>query len=606
MNKESAKLKRLDIGWYYIKYQLFTKALWFFLIFPFYRWMLQRLIDSTGHVSISSGDYLDFLLTPQGIIALIITILTWMFLIGLDIHSFIWLSALYQEKRSLPTMSGLIVLSITSLKRLLNPIGLLITLYIALIIPIVGVGFSISMTESFKIPNFIADVIYLNPLYTTAYVVILLILTIITLGSIFFFHFVLLKNQPLIKSLKESFCMVRVHFKSFIRDFLLKTVMAYVGIIFGCMLIFFGIFFRLEAMTDVALRRATILFFMLTMTEIITFFSLIGVPLMTHQLTRLFYRFHREEGQNIPFSLSIPDKYIKTGETSWKRRWRSIGIGFTAASLILINCLAGYIGSLYFDEIFKTNRNIEIIAHRAGGDLAAENSLEGLKKAIEEGASRSEIDVQRTKDGYYIIHHDATFKRLTGVKCSSDQMTLSEIQGLKIHDLFQKDRADQPVETLDAFIQQAKGNIGLLIELKGHTADTKMADDVISTIRKYKMEKEAVILSLDYKMIQYIEKTNPDIQTGFLYFFSFGNDKMLTGDYLIMEEAQATDENIEYVHEAGKKVIVWTVNTEDSMSTYLDSDVDGIITDHLRLAKEQQKVKEKRTDFERILDYIRF
>ena len=177
--------------------------------------MLQRLIDSTGRVSISSGDYLDFLLTPQGIIALIITIFTWMFLIGLDIHSFIWLSALYQEKRSLPTMSGLIVLSITSLKRLLNPIGFLITLYIALIIPIIRVGFSISMTESFKIPNFIADVIYLNPLYTTAYVVILLILTITTLGSIFFFHFVLLKNQPLIKSLKESFCIVRVHFKIF-------------------------------------------------------------------------------------------------------------------------------------------------------------------------------------------------------------------------------------------------------------------------------------------------------------------------------------------------------------------------------------------------------
>lgn len=38
----------------------------------------------------------------------------------------------------------------------------------------------------------------------------------------------------------------------------------------------------------------------------------------------------------------------------------------------------------------------------------------GLEAAIAQGAQWSEINVQRTKDGHYIIHHDATFKRLAG------------------------------------------------------------------------------------------------------------------------------------------------------------------------------------------------
>lgn len=56
----------------------------------------------------------------------------------------------------------------------------------------------------------------------------------------------------------------------------------------------------------------------------------------------------------------------------------------------------------------------------------------------------------------------------------------------------------QPVATLEEMLETAKRKIGLFIELKGSTADTKMVDDVVKMAQERNMEKEVVLLSLDY------------------------------------------------------------------------------------------------------------
>lgn len=58
---------------------------------------------------------------------------------------------------------------------------------------------------------------------------------------------------------------------------------------------------------------------------------------------------------------------------------------------------------LFYHQIFDRETPVRIIAHRAGGIMASENSIEGLYAAMEHGCYASEIDVQRTKDGHYII-----------------------------------------------------------------------------------------------------------------------------------------------------------------------------------------------------------
>ncbi|MDE8314359.1 glycerophosphodiester phosphodiesterase family protein [Erysipelothrix rhusiopathiae] len=109
---------------------------------------------------------------------------------------------------------------------------------------------------------------------------------------------------------------------------------------------------------------------------------------------------------------------------------------------------------------------------------------------------------------------------------------------------------------------------------------------------------------MDYSLIQYIEEKYPEIDTGFLYFFAIGDVEQLQGDFLVMEEKEATPEKIEAIQNVGKKAIVWTVNEEDSIKKFVNSNVDGIITDHVLSVKKGIEQRDNRSDYEVIIDKV--
>ncbi len=278
-------------------------------------------------------------------------------------------------------------------------------------------------------------------------------------------------------------------------------------------------------------------------------------------------------------------------------------IGFVIV-LFLFNWGISTEMELFFDDIFQTDVSIEIVAHRGGGDLEAENTVEGIERAIAEGAKWTEIDVQRTLDGKYIINHDATFSRIAAVSKKPMEMTLAEIKKLSVKNEFNPEMPTRSVPTLEEILDVSKGRIGVFVELKGKSADYQMVDDVVQLINEKNMLDECVILSLDYDIIQYTHKTHPNIATGYLYFFSIGGVEQLTADYLIMEENQATPQNIKAIHSVGKKAIVWTVNTKKSVDKFVISSVDGIITDHVLMVREGIEQAKNRSHLEIIIDAL--
>ena len=76
----------------------------------------------------------------------------------------------------------------------------------------------------------------------------------------------------------------------------------------------------------------------------------------------------------------------------------------------------------------------------------------------------------------------------------------------------------------------------------------------------------------------------------------------IRADVLIMEEREATPEKVHIIHRAGKKSYVWTVNSKSSMERFVDSDVDGIITDYIRDVKAAIRRRDDRTDIEIIME----
>ena len=131
-----------------------------------------------------------------------------------------------------------------------------------------------------------------------------------------------------------------------------------------------------------------------------------------------------------------------------------------------------------------------------------------------------------------------------------------------------------------------------------------MADDAVRIIKEKGMEDQAVLISLKFDVLEYVEQNYPEMLTGYLAFISFGQIEDTPFDYLALEEEISTDENIDAIHEKGKMVMVWTVNEEDDIEDFMTGDADAIITDSVKLAGEIKEQLSRRSPSEIIAQQL--
>lgn len=501
-----------------------------------------------------------------------------------------------------------------SVKRFLSPKGLLIALFIAVVVPLCGgIGFSISLTRSFYMPRFISSVIISTPLYMIPYAAGIIAAILFAYHSVFTLHAMLLDDMNASNAQKRSVQLIREHGKDFIKRML--GVAAYSAVILIASKALTQVLFRhiVEMMgegiphghvidmakitgesaltqTDhsvIAYRvaGACYILFGTYLDGIVT--ALAGSNAII-QITRAYFAYTgRTEGLN---------------QTKSRKRFVFLTVQFAAIPVVLLIVSFGM--GYFFNMVpaFDNMAERRIVAHRTGGFLASENSLEGIDESVKLGVYGAETDIQRTKDGQYVINHDNTFKRLTGVNKKPGDLTLAEVRQLRIKDTTGSG-ALLEVPTMEELLDRGKGRITLFLELKGASADKKMADDIVSAVRERDMVDDVVLISLDYNVINYAEKTYPEIKTGILLFAGFGDISKLNCDMLIMEEEMSTTARINEIHAAGKEAGVWTVNTKDAMKHFLNSEADFIITDEVRMAVETQEEMKERSDLEIMEDW---
>ena len=116
------------------------------------------------------------------------------------------------------------------------------------------------------------------------------------------------------------------------------------------------------------------------------------------------------------------------------------------------------------EKIASSDRNYVFVAmHRGDWRNFPENSKGAILSAIRLGADIVELDVQRTKDGKFILNHDTTLNRTTTGKGKVSDFTLAEIKKLKLKD--QKGKVTQyEVLTLEEALNLARGKIIINID----------------------------------------------------------------------------------------------------------------------------------------------
>jgi glycerophosphoryl diester phosphodiesterase len=107
----------------------------------------------------------------------------------------------------------------------------------------------------------------------------------------------------------------------------------------------------------------------------------------------------------------------------------------------------------------------KIIGHRGAAGLALENTLSSFRLARELGVDAIEFDVQRTKDGQFVVCHDNLLIRVANVSTAIDEITYEELQTISLHN-------GEHVPRLTDVLEVA-GNTPVIIEIKvrGFTED---------------------------------------------------------------------------------------------------------------------------------------
>ena len=130
--------------------------------------------------------------------------------------------------------------------------------------------------------------------------------------------------------------------------------------------------------------------------------------------------------------------------------------GFIFISLIMMVIFANC------REPVKKPGKFILIAHRGGvvDDRLSENSIKGLEEAIRRGYTHVEVDARVTKDGHVVCYHDANLARETGVDKNISELTLAELQQIKLT------KSQESIPTFDEFCQRCTGRIDLMIDIK--------------------------------------------------------------------------------------------------------------------------------------------
>ena len=560
-------------------YQIVTKALlavWLFLLGRIFN----ALLKSSGRVAVTSGDWKFLFTTWQGILILLLGIVSLFVYVAFDLNTKIVLSRNLVTGRS-EKLEASIKEGFFSIGKMISLRGLLIVLYIALIAPVLGIGVSISATKKLYIPTFISSVIKDSVLYSALAGVAVMIFLAYGIANLFILHGIVLDDLSIGDASRQSRRLIKENWKDYLKQNVIFIVLVLGALSLTAIVCLFMPLKLVSMLPAGPLSRFLTVLFVTAGTVISVLADLFGIPVYLMKMTQLYYSYI--QGESFEFREIIREKPLEY------RKGMIATVVILIAAVVLLFAL--------FDQFFPPDTDVKIIAHRGGGNEGRENTLSGMDAAWAAGAYGSEIDIQRTKDGHYILNHDGTFKRVAGDKRKPEEMTLREVKKLSVD--------GEPVPTFEEMLLSAKGRMVLFTELKGKTADRQMADDAVKLIKKYDMEDEAVLISLKYDLIDYIETNYPEIQTGFLTFASFGNTAALNCDYIGLEEESATVDAIDSIHSEGKKALVWTANSRGSQKHFLCSDVDGLITDNVSQAIDLATELEHRSDLDRMVDKIK-
>jgi glycerophosphoryl diester phosphodiesterase len=236
----------------------------------------------------------------------------------------------------------------------------------------------------------------------------------------------------------------------------------------------------------------------------------------------------------------------------------------------------------------------DIQAHRGGAALAPENTLEAFANALEIGVSTLECDVHITADGVPVLSHERTYAgQIIPVSTAAE---LGPVPTL--HDL------------IGLLRDHGADEVGLNVETKFdvlHPDESesreRFVETVLRVLRESEMLERTSIQSFDWAVLRLVRAEEPRLRlnaitnTDYLEIHQPGASPWLGGldiddfndsvpaavsalrfDAISPSHTILTPAMVTEAHEAGLRVLPYTVDAAASMRWLVEIGVDGMIT----------------------------
>lgn len=177
-------------------------------------------------------------------------------------------------------------------------------------------------------------------------------------------------------------------------------------------------------------------------------------------------------------------------------------------------------------------RSFYNIAHRALPYSYPENSLEGIKAAVESGATHVEIDIKVTQDNELVIMHDNDLSRTTNGTGNIESMTLAQLRQYRITKNMAGAEIDEvAIPTLrEVFAYLQSADFILIIEIK--TEKTNCCDLLKALMDEYRVYEKSVVITFSINQLKLMRQKLPEVPLASLnsfYYADFSNGVL--GDF---------------------------------------------------------------------------
>jgi glycerophosphoryl diester phosphodiesterase len=244
-----------------------------------------------------------------------------------------------------------------------------------------------------------------------------------------------------------------------------------------------------------------------------------------------------------------------------------------------------------------------IIGHRGASGRLPENTLAAFRGAFDDGADGIELDVRLSADGVPVVIHDSTMTRTTGLAWRVGDRTSGELAATIARNPASRRRAlagpvspaasnGLGVPTLEEALDLARSRRGIVyVELKGASATVvEFEQSVARVLRRHAQFERVVVLSFNHAALRRVKRLEPRIRTAATVAPTIRSPRpspealarlidRANADEAALHVSLATKRRIALLHERGKRVSVWTVNSPIVGRVVSRFGVDALMTD---------------------------